>query len=476
MTPVTIFAGKAVALFGLGGSGLATARALQVGGAEVHAWDDSEAGRTKAMDAGLHVTDLSTADWSRFAALILAPGVPLTHPAPHWSVVKAHAAGVEIIGDIELFFRERAKVAPGSTVVAITGTNGKSTTTALIAHVLKSAGRDVQMGGNIGTNILDLAPPALGRFHVIEMSSFQIDLAPSLHATVGIQLNLTPDHLDRHGTLAAYAAIKERLVASADTAVIGVDDALSRAMADRRSGTGLPLVRISVTSRLPTGVVARGARIARMEGGEEIDIATLDGIASLRGAHNAQNACAAAAALLALGLTSAQVQAGFASYTALAHRMEPVGQVGAVQFVNDSKATNAESVEGALKAFTHIFWIAGGKAKDGGIAPLKPFFASVAKAYLIGDAAAAFAQTLGKDVPHELCGTLERAVAAAARDAAQSGLVQPIVLLSPACASYDQYKSFEHRGAHFRTLVSALPGFMPAHSVPANVLAAGGKP
>jgi UDP-N-acetylmuramoylalanine--D-glutamate ligase len=466
MIPVTTFAGKTVALFGLGGSGLATARALQAGGAKVHAWDDGEAGRAKAAAEGVTVTDLTTADWSRFAALILAPGVPLTHPAPHWSVLRAQAAGVEIIGDIELFFRERAKIAPGSPVVAITGTNGKSTTTALIAHVLKHAGHDVQMGGNIGTNILDLAPPAPGRFHVIEMSSFQIDLAPSLKPTVGIQLNLTPDHLDRHGTLAAYAAIKERLVASADTAVIGIDDALSRAMADRRSDTGRPLVRISVTGRLPTGIVARGHRIARMEGGEETDIATLDGIASLRGAHNAQNACAAAAALLTLGLTEAQVQAGFASYTALAHRMEPVGQVGAVAFVNDSKATNAESVEGALKAFSRIYWIAGGKAKEGGISPLKPFFGSVAKAYLIGDAANSFAQALGADVPHEICGTLDRAVASAARDAALSDAAQPVVLLSPACASYDQYKSFEHRGAHFRALVSALPGFVPAEGKP----------
>jgi UDP-N-acetylmuramoylalanine--D-glutamate ligase len=462
MTPVTVFAGKSVALFGLGGSGLATARALKAGGAIVHCWDDGEAGRAKAAAEGLTVTDLTRIDWSGLRALVLSPGVPLTHPAPHWSVQKAQAAGVEIIGDIELFFRERAILAPGSPVIAITGTNGKSTTTALIAHVLKSAGRDVQMGGNIGTNILDLAPPAVERFHVIEMSSFQIDLTPSLKASVGIQLNLTPDHLDRHGSLAAYAAIKERLVASADTAVIGVDDAYSKAMADRRLDTGRPLVRISASGRLPVGMIARGSRISRVEGGEETDIANLDGIASLRGAHNAQNAAAAAAAVLALGMTPAEVQAGFASYTALAHRMEPVGKVGHVQFVNDSKATNAESVEWALKAFPQIFWIAGGKAKEGGIAPLKPYFSSVAKAYLIGEAAAEFADMLGSQVPHELSGTLERAVASAARDAALSNASQPVVLLSPACASYDQYTSFEHRGAHFRELVTALPGFKSA--------------
>ncbi len=460
MTPATAFAGRTVALFGLGGSGLATARALAAGGATVACWDDGEAGRAKAAAEGLTVTDLAAADWSRFSSLILAPGVPLTHPTPHWTVGKAKAAGVEIIGDIEVFFRERAKLAPEAPVVCITGTNGKSTTTALIAHILRRAGRDVQMGGNIGTNILDLAAPAAGRVHVIEMSSFQIDLTPSLAPTVGVQLNLTPDHLDRHGTMEAYAAIKERVVASAGTAVCGVDDSWSKAMADRRAAAGRPLTRVSV-GRLPTGIVARAGVIARMEGGEEFDIASLRGIESLRGAHNAQNAAAAAAAILALGLSPEAIQAGLSSYASLPHRMEQLGRVGRVAFVNDSKATNADSTRGALAGGEGIYWILGGKAKEGGIEPLRPLFGAVAKAYLIGAATEDFAATLDGAVPYARCGTLDVAVAQAATDAATSAFAHPLVLLSPACASYDQYKSFEHRGAHFRELVASLPGFTP---------------
>ena len=215
MTPATTFAGRTAALFGLGGSGLATALALKSGGARVVACDDSAEAMAKAEGQGIETADLRTADWSRFAALILSPGVPLTHPEPHWSARLAKAAGVEIIGDIELFCRERAKLAPEAPFVAITGTNGKSTTTALVAHILREAGSDVQMGGNIGTAILSLKPPASDRVHVVEMSSFQIDLTPSLKPTIGVLLNVSPDHLDRHGTIAEYAAIKERLVAAA---------------------------------------------------------------------------------------------------------------------------------------------------------------------------------------------------------------------------------------------------------------------
>ncbi len=316
------------------------------------------------------------------------------------------------------------------------------------------------MGGNIGTNILDLEPPAAGRVHVIEMSSFQIDLTPSLAPTVGVQLNLTPDHLDRHGTMELYAAIKERVVAAAGTAVCGVDDPWSKAMADRRAVAGLPLTRVS-TGRLPSGVVARGGAISRMEGGEEFDIATLHGVAALRGAHNAQNAAAAAAVALALGLSAEAIQAGLSTYASLPHRMEQIGTIGPVAFVNDSKATNADSTRGALAGGEGIFWILGGKAKEGGIEPLRPLFGAVAKAYLIGASTDAFAATLEGAVPYERCGTLDVAVARAAADAGTSTFAHPMVLLSPACASYDQYKSFEHRGAHFRELVASLPGFTP---------------
>jgi UDP-N-acetylmuramoylalanine--D-glutamate ligase len=460
MTPATAFSGKTVALFGLGGSGLASARALVAGGARVHCWDDGPSGRDKAAAEGLTVTDLGTADWSQFSSLILAPGVPLTHPEPHWTVKKAQAAAVEIIGDVEVFFRERAKIAPASPVIAITGTNGKSTTTALIAHVMRVGGFDVQMGGNIGTNILDLEPPAANRLHVVELSTFQIDLTPSLAPSIGVMINLTPDHLDRHGSMENYAAIKERVVSSAETAICGVDDVWSRAMADRRTMLAKPLVRFSV-GRLPSGIIARGSTISRMEGGEEFDIASLTNIASLRGTHNAQNAAAAVAVALAFKLAPEIILKALRSYASLPHRMEQLGSVGKTVFINDSKATNADSTRGALAGGEGIFWILGGKEKDGGIDDLRPLFAAVAKAYLIGHATDVFAATLEGVVPFERCETLDVAVSHAAVDAAASDFTHPIVLLSPACASYDQYKSFEHRGAHFRKLVTALPQFTP---------------
>jgi UDP-N-acetylmuramoylalanine--D-glutamate ligase len=467
VTPATAFAGRSVALFGLGGSGIATAKALVAGGATVSCWDDGEEGRARAAAEGLNVVDLSKADWSGFRSFVLSPGVPLTHPEPHWTVGKARVANIEIIGDIEVFFRERAAIAPAARVVAITGTNGKSTTTALIAHLLRVAGHDVQMGGNIGTNILDLAPPHADRIHVIEMSSFQIDLTPSLAPTIGIQINLTPDHLDRHGSMEAYAAIKERMLVAAGTAICGVDDAWTKAMADRRAAQGQPLVRFS-TGRLISGVSARAGMVSRIEGGEEFDVASLAGIASLRGAHNAQNAAAAVAAALALGVPEETIRHGLRTYASLPHRMEQIGAVGRTVFINDSKATNADSTRGALAGGSGIFWILGGKAKEGGISDLEPFFGAVAKAYLIGAATDDFARTLDGKVPFVPCGTLDVAVAAAARDAAASDIAQPIVLLSPACASYDQYKSFEHRGRHFRELAEALPGFTPIGSILTN--------
>jgi UDP-N-acetylmuramoylalanine--D-glutamate ligase len=460
LTPATTFSGKTVALFGLGGSGLATAHALVAGGAVVHCWDDGEAGRARAAAERLTIKDLNTADWTSYTSLILSPGVPLTHPEPHWTVRKAQAAAVEIIGDIEVFFRERAKFATTAPVICITGTNGKSTTTALIAHLLRSAGLDVQMGGNIGTNILDLAPPAADRVHVIEISTFQIDLTPSLAPTIGVMINLTPDHLDRHGDIEHYAAIKERVVASSDLAVCGVDDSWSRAMADRRASSGKRLIRFS-TGRLPSGITARGAAISRMEGGEEFDIASLAGIDTLRGTHNAQNAAAAVAVALEFKLAPELIQRALRSYASLPHRMEQIGQIGKTAFINDSKATNADSTRGALAGGEGIFWILGGKEKDGGIEDLRPLFGAVAKAYLIGHATEVFASTLEGQVPFERCGTLDVAVKRAAADAANSPFDHPIVLLSPACASYDQYKSFEHRGQHFRELVSVLPDFIP---------------
>lgn len=469
MTPVTSFAGKTVAVFGLGGSGLAVCRALKAGGAEVIAGDDSIDRLVEATQANFITADLRKVAWTHFAALVLTPGVPFTHPTPHWSVVAAQAAGIEVIGDIELFCRERALHAPDAPFVAITGTNGKSTTTALVAHLLREAGHDVQMGGNIGTAILSLQPPRQGhadlRVHVIEMSSYQIDLTPSLDPSVGILLNVTPDHIDRHGTLEHYAAVKERLVAGvqpAGTAIIGVDDSWGRAAADRVARAGKMVTRVSVTDALADGITVEGTTIMKNAGGVQSAIADIAGIGSLRGAHNAQNAACAAAAALALGVAPEILQNGLRSFPGLAHRMEQVGRQvngrGGTLFVNDSKGTNADAAAKALASFTDIFWIAGGKPKEGGIIGLSEFFPRIRKAYLIGEAAADFAATLQGKVDYELCGTLDHAVPAAARDAAGSGLAEAVVLLSPACASFDQFRNFEIRGNRFRDLVLALEG------------------
>ena len=458
MIPVTTLRGKKVALFGLGGSGFATARALVAGGADVTAWDDNPDSVAKAASEGIKVADLRTIDWNGLSVFVLSPGVPLTHPKPHWTVDLAHAAGVEIIGDVELFVRERRAHAPDCPFIAITGTNGKSTTTALIAHILQSSGRDTQLGGNIGTAVLTLDPPKAGRFYVVECSSYQIDLAPTLNPSAGILLNLTPDHLDRHGTMQHYADIKERLVAGSDIAVAGIDDSHSSLIADRIERAGGKVMRISRRHALADGLYAEGSRIMRASNGAAKEIADLDGIQTLRGGHNAQNAAAAIAACLAVGLSADEIRAGLKSFPGLKHRMQPVGRRGRVVFVNDSKATNADAAAPALSSYENIYWIAGGLPKEGGITSLAPLFSRISKAYLIGEAAPAFAATLGDRVPYEISGTLERAVAHAAADADKDEHESAAVMLSPACASFDQYKNFEVRGDAFVSHVAAIDG------------------
>lgn len=485
MIVATTFAGKRVAVFGLGASGTATVRSLVAGGADVAAWDDGAASRTAAMAQGIALADLTTADWSSFDTLVLAPGVPLTHPAPHWTVTRAAAAGVEVIGDIEIFCRERQAHAPGSPFVAITGTNGKSTTTALIAHIAARCGLDAQMGGNIGRAVLTLEPPFASdhrRVHVIEMSSFQIDLTPSLAPSIGLLLNISPDHLDRHGpaddpalAMRNYAAIKERLAVRAAHAIIGIEDGLPHDddicepifhALGRDGKTAAAFTRRR--AQLAGMVFAEGGRLCRFvttpqasgtTTGDMETLATLDGISTLRGAHNAENAAAAFLACEHLGLRRADIAAALASYPGLPHRMEEVGRAGRVLFINDSKATNADSTEKALSSWTgDIYWILGGKQKEGGIASLAQYFPRIAKAYLIGEATEPFAATLGGRVAFERCGTLDAALSRAAADAARSTGTEPVVLLSPACASYDQFKGFDQRGDVFRDLVRRLPG------------------
>ena len=453
--------GKKVALFGLGGSGIATARALIAGGADVTAWDDNPESVTRASAEGITTLDLRCADWSAFACFVLSPGVPLTHPKPHWTVDLAPGAGVEIIGDIELFARERRRTAPDSPFIAVTGTNGKSTTTALVAHLLSSAGRDTQMGGNIGRAVMTLDPPVPSRHYVVECSSYQIDLAPSVNPTAGVLLHLTPDHLDRHGTMQHYAAIKEKLVAGSDTAIIGVDDIYCAQIADRLERAGHDVVRISKRLAVTDGYFADGFALLKAEQGQITQIATLEDIGSLRGQHNAQNALAAVAACLRVGLELRDIQPGLDSFPGLAHRMEQIGRKGHVLYVYDSKATNADAAAPALSSFPRIYWIAGGLPKEGGIEPLRSLFPRIARAYLIGEAAPGFSATLGEAVPYEISGTLAAAVEHAAADAQKDDAGEAVVLLSPACASFDQYKNFEVRGDAFRAAVLKIDGIEP---------------
>ena len=466
MIAVSAFAGRAVAVFGLGRSGLATCLALAAGGAHVAAFDDDPRKVAAATAAVVETADLRTLDWSTLAALILSPGVPLTHPAPHWTVDLARTHGVPIIGDIELYCAERRARAPVGPFVAVTGTNGKSTTTALITHLLTASGMSAEAGGNIGTAILSLEPPRRGHAHVVECSSYQIDLTPSLDPTVGILLNISPDHLDRHGSLAHYAAVKGGLLAGVEpggTAVVGVDDAWCRQIADQIEATGARLERVAVGRPLTRGLYVDAHRtLWAARAGKDQRIADLNGIGALRGAHNAQNAACATAAALALGLSADAIARALNTFPGLAHRMEQVGRKDAVAFINDSKATNADAAARALASFDDIFWIAGGLPKAGGIADLAPYFARIRKAYLIGQAANEFASTLTDRVPHVLAGTLERAVALAAEDALASRLGAPVVLLSPACASFDQFPNFEIRGNAFRDAVRRIVGVTPA--------------
>jgi UDP-N-acetylmuramoylalanine--D-glutamate ligase len=457
MIPVAAYQDRAVAVFGLARSGIAAARALTAGGAAVAAWDDGEQAREVARAAGIALVPPSSLEWPTLAALILSPGVPLTHPTPHPVVAAARSAGCPVIGDIELF-AQTAPALPRHAVAAITGTNGKSTTTALLAHLVRVAGRPAVACGNIGAPILDLDPLPEGGVYVIEISSYQIDLTFSLRPAVAILLNITPDHLDRHGSMANYVAVKRRIFDWQDrtgTAVIGVDDDYGRETVDRLRAAGRSVVPVTVRGRAAAGVSVEDGLLYDPAAAPDRPILSLAGIDSLPGRHNWQNAAAAYAAARALGLAPEVIEAGLHTFPGLAHRMETVGVIGGVRWVNDSKATNADAAERALDSFDRVRWIAGGKAKQDGIDGLAPWFPRIARAYLIGEAQDAFAGVLERaNVPVERCGTMDRAVAAAARDARPGD----VVLLSPACASFDQYRDFERRGDHFRALVAALAG------------------
>lgn len=478
MIPIAEFKNRDVAVFGLARTGLAAARALAAGGARVHAWDDNDVSRADAEAAGVPVSDINARDWRSFAALVLSPGVPLTFPEPHRVVTLAEATGVPIVSDIELFARAVNALPPSGRpkLVGVTGTNGKSTTSALIAHILKEAGKDVRLGGNIGAAVLELPPLHAGAYYVLELSSFQLDITQSLRLDVAVWLNLTPDHLDRHGDMAAYAAAKRRIFrnqGAGDWAVIGVDDGYSAGVCTELTAAGVQHVApISAGQVLGRGVVALNGKIVDALTGRSQAVADLTAAPALAGRHNAQNAAAAYAATRALGIDARTIAQAMMSFAGLPHRLERVASVEGVRFINDSKATNANAAAQALAVYPRVYWIAGGVAKEGGIQELSPYFPRMARAYLIGQAAGEFSDVLRGKVQVTMAGNLEAAVKLAFSDARASGEPHPVVLLSPACASYDQFRSYEERGDKFRHYVSALANAPPERN---GAKAGGGK-
>lgn len=454
MINVTTYHDRLVAVFGLGRTGLSAARALRAGGAHVVLGD----GNAKALEAagaeGFETAELDEIVLAGASALVLSPGVPFTHPAPHAVVVTAKAQGCPIIGDTELFAQmvcgEGGNAKP---IIGITGTNGKSTTTALIGHCLKGAA----VGGNIGEAVLNLPAPDEASAYVVELSSYQIDLTQTLACDISILLNLAPDHLDRHGDFAGYAAAKKRLFdmqRPGAHAIIGVDDPDSAGIcAELAAAEHLHVVPISIRGALSHGVyVADGILYDAMDGDAEAVMAMQDAPA-MPGAHNGQNAAAAYAACKLAGMARADIAAAIKSFPGLAHRIETIGCIGNVRFVNDSKATNAEAAAKALASFTNIYWIAGGVPKEGGLAPLYDDLKNVTAAYLIGEAAPAFADELAGKVTTHQADTIDKAIAMAFADARATG---GLVLLSPAAASFDQFKDFEARGEAFRAAVMQL--------------------
>ena len=465
MIPVTGYAGRKVAVLGLGRSGLATARALVAGGAEALVWDDSPEARARAEAEGFVCHDLSRAGaFAEVALLVTSPGIAHLYPAPHKLIARALDAGVPVDNDIGLFFRSFATSAwddfeTTPRVICVTGSNGKSTTTALVHHILSEDGRPCQMAGNIGRGVLDMDPAEDGEVVVLELSSYQTELARALTPDIAVFTNLSPDHLDRHNGMGGYFAAKRRLFAEGgpDRAVVGVDEPEGRFLANQLAEGPQDdrVIRISSGNKLEEfgwSVFARKGFLSEWRRGKQVASIDLRAIAGLPGAHNHQNACAAYAACRSLGLGPKQIEAALHSFAGLPHRSQLVGERGGVRFVNDSKATNVDSAAKALQAFPAIRWIAGGMGKEGGITALLPFVGSVKKAYLIGHSARDFALELG-DLPHEICETMQRAVARAAEEA-EAG---EVVLLAPAAASFDQYPNFEKRGEDFAAQVQALP-------------------
>jgi UDP-N-acetylmuramoylalanine--D-glutamate ligase len=453
---VAAFANQPVAVLGLARSGLTSAVALKAGGAEVLAWDDFEAGRTAAAAKGLALTELQGRDWTKIAALVLSPGIPHTFPKPHPVAAQAIAAGCAIVCDIDLL----ARAVPEATYVGITGTNGKSTTTALVGHILKRAGRTAEIGGNIGVPVLDLVRLGADGTYVLELSSYQLERIPSVALDVAVLLNITPDHLDRHGSMAGYIAAKRQIfeqTAAQATAILSLDDPNSRGMVmELMIANRHRIVPVSVSARAAGGVFVDGHMLIDdmdREARRALDLAALP---TLMGRHNWQNACAAYAVGRALGIESDVIAAAMKDFPGLAHRQEKIRDIGRVAYVNDSKATNTDSAAQALATYERIYWLAGGIFKEESLGALIPLLARVREAFLFGESTPKFAAWLKGQVLVTECANMEDALKRA-HETAQKAPDGGIVLLSPACASFDQFRDFEHRGDEFRKAVEALP-------------------
>jgi UDP-N-acetylmuramoylalanine--D-glutamate ligase len=454
MIDLAVLKGSSFVVLGLARSGLATVRALAAAGIECVAWDDNESSRAQAADLGAKVVEPSSIDWSRASALIISPGIPSRLPQPHPAAVAARAAGKPILCDVELL----ARAEPKARFVAITGTNGKSTTTALIGHILQSAGVRCEVGGNIGRGALDLAPLGVGGVYVLELSSYQLELLASFRANIAIWLNITPDHIDRHGDMAGYVGAKKNIFARqqpGDCAVIGTDDEPSRAIEREIAGrAGITCVPLVLDRPVAGGISYRAGMLVDADG-YTVDFSD---VPTLPGDHNAQNAAAAWAACRWLAVPREKIVSGLRSYPGLPHRQERVASVGNAVYINDSKATNADATARALSSYRNIYWILGGQAKEGGVAPLAAYFNRILHAFLIGEASDLFAGQLEGKLPYTRCGDLQSALDAAHAYAQREGGAPSVVLLSPACASWDQWKSYEHRGDAFRAMARALPG------------------
>ncbi|MEL6379573.1 MAG: UDP-N-acetylmuramoyl-L-alanine--D-glutamate ligase [Pseudomonadota bacterium] len=472
MITITGIKGQKIGVFGLGATGLAAADALIASGAEVYSWDENPASREKTLNTEYRAEEPDNWPWSELSSLVLSPGVPLTHPTVHPVVRRARAEGVEIIGDLELFARTINGLDPEQRpcIVAITGSNGKSTTTRLITHILRETGHLVQEGGNIGKAVLDLPNPDENAIYVLELSSFQLDLVSSLRANIAVFLNISPDHLDRHGGMDGYVAAKRRIFRNQtkeDHAIIGVDDEVSQSVCTDLTGAGCVTVTpISAQGTLGGGVFALADTLFYNLDHKTSKAGLIPAIPALRGRHNYQNAAAALAVCCRLGVSPPVAMLAMGRFKGLAHRMEKVADLGAMTLVNDSKATNANAAAQALTAYKDIFWLAGGKAKDGGLSGLTDtgagYLDHVRAGYFFGQAADMFSAQIGDAVPTRIFGTMERALMQAVRDARASGVKNPVILLSPAAASYDQFTNFEERGNAFRALVDRLVMAGPA--------------